>query len=307
MSTTQVTISTPRVHTLQVTVRALRIGTKQVTQSVFRQLPRRSVWDPMTGQLQGTPWGLVNYFWHDCGPTWPERPHLHVVWQCGERLFRDCVFDPQRHRPEGVEEAHEKVQAADQRTTMAAHYVCALALWQRGWDLAPCTAPTTASVRWPCGVETTFEIPSGSYSRQTLLDHFATTVNRRTPRAMESRLAMSESCEQVLRPEGDGWYQWHHAMPTAWTRARPETTAEWEDRTRADLTKAYDALGAAIRHASDAWELTHLPRSVDEAKQSLNYVPQALLTAQEHDEQLVKHFDTVYAHMAELDQLFIAV
>ena len=40
MSTNQVTISTPRVHTLQVTVRALRIGTKQVTQSVFRQLPQ---------------------------------------------------------------------------------------------------------------------------------------------------------------------------------------------------------------------------------------------------------------------------
>lgn len=161
-SANHVTISTPRVHTMQVTVSALRIGTKQVTQSVFRQLPKRSVWDPMTGHIQGTPWGLVNYFWNDCAHS--IGSHLHVVWQDGERLFRDCVFDPQRRLPAGVVAAHEQVHEADQRTTLAAHYVCALALWQQGWDLTPRAAPKTARVQWPCGVETTFAIPHGSQS-----------------------------------------------------------------------------------------------------------------------------------------------
>ncbi len=76
------------IRTATAEIKALTIEGKQVTMAVFRQLLRRDLIDRSTGELLGVPWGLVNYFWADCGYT---GDHLHVVWQDGDELRRDCV------------------------------------------------------------------------------------------------------------------------------------------------------------------------------------------------------------------------
>lgn len=70
----------------------MRIGAKQMTLAVFRQLPKSAIVCQETGNLCGVPWGLVNYNPGDC---WMNRSwgHVHVIWQQGKALFRDCVYD----------------------------------------------------------------------------------------------------------------------------------------------------------------------------------------------------------------------
>jgi len=72
--------------TVSAELKALTVEGKQVTLSVFRQLIRADVLNRATGELRGVPWGTVNYFWGECSPD-----HLHVVWQDGENLRRDCL------------------------------------------------------------------------------------------------------------------------------------------------------------------------------------------------------------------------
>lgn len=80
-------VHTPSLSTLSVEVKALRVGTKQVTQSVFRQLAFRPFFDRQTFQENGVLWGWVNYFWGKC-----KDDHIHVVWQGGGAIYRDCVY-----------------------------------------------------------------------------------------------------------------------------------------------------------------------------------------------------------------------
>jgi len=75
------------IKTASVQIKALTVSGKQVTQSVFRQLLLADLIDYKTGELNGTPWGRVNYYWGTCKDT----DHLHVVWQLGEELRRACV------------------------------------------------------------------------------------------------------------------------------------------------------------------------------------------------------------------------
>ena len=43
--------------------------------------------------LLGIPWGFVNYFWAMCsGDHHYRNEHVHLVWQEGDQLFRDCLF-----------------------------------------------------------------------------------------------------------------------------------------------------------------------------------------------------------------------
>jgi hypothetical protein len=84
------------IRTAAVEVKTLTIRGKQVTQSVFRQLLREDLLDPETVALRGVPWGKVNYFWTQCPNPYRERlgfdtAHLHVVWQRGDELRRDCI------------------------------------------------------------------------------------------------------------------------------------------------------------------------------------------------------------------------
>jgi hypothetical protein len=84
-----VTTREATVKTLSIEAKVIKIGPKQVTLSVFRQLFREPLIDAKTLQLRGTPWGLVNYRWGECADR--GQDHLHVVWQEGDFLRRDCL------------------------------------------------------------------------------------------------------------------------------------------------------------------------------------------------------------------------
>jgi len=84
-----VTTNEIQIQQLVVEIKAIKVGKRQMTQGLFRQLPKRSIIDDTTYQIQGTPWCTVNYFWGDCSPD-----HLHVVWQQGDKVYRDCLFAP---------------------------------------------------------------------------------------------------------------------------------------------------------------------------------------------------------------------
>jgi hypothetical protein len=91
------TVSEVAIQTATVAIKTITLGKKQMTLSVFRQLPNRHIIqvepDGVEFSFRGEPWGLVNYFWNDCGYLVHGRPaeHLHVVWQGGNRLYRACV------------------------------------------------------------------------------------------------------------------------------------------------------------------------------------------------------------------------
>jgi hypothetical protein len=77
-------------------VKTLTIRDRQVTLAVFRQLHREAVIDGRSGEISGVPWGTINYFWKGCGL---DEEHVHVVWQKGDELRRDCVRSPDWYLP----------------------------------------------------------------------------------------------------------------------------------------------------------------------------------------------------------------
>jgi hypothetical protein len=82
-----------QIKTASVEIKSLTVSGKQVTQAVFKQLIRERIIAPETAELRGVAWGLVNYFPKPCKPD-----HLHVVWQKGDELRRDCVRPMYRHQ-----------------------------------------------------------------------------------------------------------------------------------------------------------------------------------------------------------------
>lgn len=82
------------IKTAAVTVKTLTIEGRQVTMAVFRQLQRKNLINRESGELNGIPWGTVNYFWNGCGGEAEygvSGEHLHLVWQHGDQLLRDCI------------------------------------------------------------------------------------------------------------------------------------------------------------------------------------------------------------------------
>ena len=86
------------IQTASVDIHTLRVGKKQVTMGMFRQLPLRSITIHPGTDFEGEPWGHVNYWWDGDGRQTNEysgslsrATALHVVWQLGERLYRDIV------------------------------------------------------------------------------------------------------------------------------------------------------------------------------------------------------------------------
>lgn len=82
------------ISTATIEVKAIRVSGKQMTLAVFKQLPRRSILDSMTGELIGDPWGTVNYYWDYCCLAVNGAPgsHFHIIWTDGEVLYRDGIF-----------------------------------------------------------------------------------------------------------------------------------------------------------------------------------------------------------------------
>jgi len=88
-------------RTAMVEIKSLTVSGKQMTLAVFRQLLAEDVIDRATTTLRGVPWGTVNYFWKGCA-VWDQDGdasrvgdndrHIHVVWQQGGELRRDCVY-----------------------------------------------------------------------------------------------------------------------------------------------------------------------------------------------------------------------
>jgi hypothetical protein len=102
---TQLTTRNAQVMTATVEIQTLTVSNKQVTLALFRQLPDK----PLVkgdGELNGQPWGWVNYHpdRHGC----EVGGHLHVVWQDGEQLCRARVDRPDRpdalFYPDGAED-----------------------------------------------------------------------------------------------------------------------------------------------------------------------------------------------------------
>jgi len=73
---------------VSVDIQVIRVGSKQMTLAVFEQLVRESLIDWETLQLRGIPWGWVNRHNKECGTT----NHLHIIWQAGNHLLRDDVY-----------------------------------------------------------------------------------------------------------------------------------------------------------------------------------------------------------------------
>lgn len=71
------------ISTATITIKALQVGKKQMTQSVFRQLPTADLVNDSDIDLNGVPWGWVNYL--------NDRGGRSYVFQDGTRLFRDTV------------------------------------------------------------------------------------------------------------------------------------------------------------------------------------------------------------------------
>ena len=309
-----VSISMPRVHTLQVTVRALRIGTKQVTQSVFRQLPRRRVWDTTTGTLRGQPWGTVNYFWGDCASG---STHLHVVWQQGERLFRDCVYDPREHVPAGVWESEQRIRGLEGDLQTGALFVLALSVWREGVGLTPLDPPGAVfQVIWPCGVPTRLTPPRlYDQGNSTLANALAQVYLERRPDKMEYRETQHETSKEDVCPPGKGWEDMHLRYPPStrivvgyrWSRSKQETEAQWAKRYRDKLTKTYDALASELIDTCALWDAYELPQSFDAAREMINETAEQWRLECQALDRLRQQFLTVYAQLTDLDQLFIAV
>lgn len=81
------TIQNASLKTASVEIQAIVVSGKQMTMGVFRQLQSSALINPDTLEYNGTPWGLVNYFWGDC-----RDDHFHVVFQKGNELRRSCVY-----------------------------------------------------------------------------------------------------------------------------------------------------------------------------------------------------------------------
>lgn len=76
------------IKTAAVEVKTLTISGKQVTLAVFRQLIEEPIINDDTIELNGTPWGTVNYHFNYCDDY---GQHIHVVWQKDNELRRSIV------------------------------------------------------------------------------------------------------------------------------------------------------------------------------------------------------------------------
>lgn len=99
------------IRTAAIEIRMLVVDRRKVTLSLFRQFQQRAVIDPTTGQQKGLPWGLINYFWPGCDQLHDgSERHLHVLWQDGMELYRDCVYPERKGVSTNLMERSRKAQ-----------------------------------------------------------------------------------------------------------------------------------------------------------------------------------------------------
>ena len=121
-----------QIQQLTVEIKAIKVGSKQMTQALFKQLPVMSIIDPDTGEITGTPWCVVNYFWQGCGKDWAN--HLHLVWQQGDKIYRDCLCTSDWRYAKGyMQNAADCSRVKDWMYSVA----LALAAYRMFWLLIP--------------------------------------------------------------------------------------------------------------------------------------------------------------------------
>ena len=86
----KISVEQALVKTATVEIRTLTIAGKQLTLAVFRQLQTEHLIDERSLQMNGPVWGRVNY--HPTRSCIQNGEHIHLVWQSGAELRRDCVY-----------------------------------------------------------------------------------------------------------------------------------------------------------------------------------------------------------------------
>lgn len=89
MSHRRVNVGDANVKTVNVKIKAVSLNNKQMTLAVFRQIPEEDILNRCVAQLNGTPWGLVNYSWKEQNY---DSNHIQVLWQKGNELRR-CLIE----------------------------------------------------------------------------------------------------------------------------------------------------------------------------------------------------------------------
>lgn len=85
----KVDVTQAQIKTANIEIKAITLNGKQMTLAVFKQLQDEKLINTGEGiKLNGIPWGKVNYHNKDCS----QSPHLHIIWQQGNNLFKDTVF-----------------------------------------------------------------------------------------------------------------------------------------------------------------------------------------------------------------------
>lgn len=82
------------IRTATVEVKSLTVSGKQMTLALFKQLYDEDLIDRYSGEMNGAPWGIVNYHWDECKVKGQlVSKHIHVIWQRGNELRRSYVKD----------------------------------------------------------------------------------------------------------------------------------------------------------------------------------------------------------------------
>jgi hypothetical protein len=86
----KLTVSEVSINQVTVEIKVLKIGNRQVTLAVFRQLQEEDIFNFDTSELNGKPWGWVNY--HPDDGSCYKSEHYHIIWQKGNELRRATVL-----------------------------------------------------------------------------------------------------------------------------------------------------------------------------------------------------------------------
>lgn len=280
----RITVHDATIKTATVAVKALTISGKQVTLAVFEQLERETLLDPETGELRGLPWGRVNYYRKPCEPD-----HLHVVWQRGEDLRRDCVYERRsaetRAYNEIVHEINKNIEVLSKVYLMAEILADSEKMRHFGTYKEP---PYRISGPWGwCNVT---DLSQTTSLRDWLQGISAHEAERRTVPSAQSQPSFPDSSTTFYDP------------PTR----RPETDAEWHDR----LTEVREQRHVRLQATFD--------RVFGELEGSMEPTPDgisAAITRQFADRSQLRTVEGAvaaayrrhYKELLALDQLFIAV
>lgn len=76
-----------------VSIKILCVGKKKMSAALYRQFPVKDLIDPETNELNGIPWGIVQYQWLNCcefgrSVRWEQDiKHSHILWEKNGQLF----------------------------------------------------------------------------------------------------------------------------------------------------------------------------------------------------------------------------